>query len=456
MTVADSTARRLLVHLARAQAGGRLPSVTAGVVRDGELVWSGTYGGPPVPGHDPTDVQHRIGSITKTLTGVLVLQLVRDGRVELDAPVSVVLGDVPYGDRTARQLLAHASGIAAEPAGEWWERSDGMSFDELVAAHASAPAVTAPGSRFHYSNLGYALLGELVARVHGRSWADCVASLVLEPLGMARTSYLPTGPAASGWSVDPYTRELVAEPATDTRALAPAGQLWSTVADLAAYAAFLVDGHLDVLDASWLATASTTQSGSAGDALASAHGLGLQLLRGGSGTLVGHGGSMPGFLAACFVDRPRRTGAVVMAPATTGFSPSELARVLLEELEACEPTLPLPWVPTTSVPLELDGVLGTWHWGNTPFVLALEGGSRGPGGSGHGEVVATGPGGAEKWRFAVVDGRVVGTRGYHHGEELHVVRRPDGSVSHLEVATFVLTRTPYDPDAPAPGGHPGR
>ncbi|NHC24371.1 beta-lactamase family protein [Nocardioides sp. IC4_145] len=449
MNVADSTGRRLLVHLAQAQAGGRLPSVTAGVVRDGALVWSGTYGTPPVPDHDATDVQHRIGSITKTLTAVLVLQLVRDGRVDLDAPVSVVLGEVPYGDRSVRSLLAHASGIAAEPAGDWWERTDGVSFASLAAAHASAPAVTSPGSRFHYSNLGYALLGELVARVHDRPWAECVSAFVLEPLGMDRTSYLPTGPAASGWSVHPYTRELVPEPATDTRAMAPAGQLWSTVADLATYAAFLVDGHADVLDASWLTTASVPQSGSAGDALASAHGLGFQLLRGGSGTLLGHGGSMPGFLASCFVDRERRTGAVVVAPATTGFSPSDLARVLLEELEAGEPTLPPPWVPTTAVPPELDGVLGVWHWGNTPFVLALAGG---PGG----EVVATGPGGAEKWRFAVADGRIVGTRGYHHGEELHVVRRPDGSVSHLEVATFVLTRTPYDPDAPAPGGHPGR
>ena len=54
-----------------------------------------------------------------------------------------------------------------------------------------------------------------------------------------------------------------------------------------------------------------------------------------------------------------------------------------------------------------------------------------------------------------MDGRVVGTSGYHAGETLHVVRRPDGSVSHLDVATFIYTRTPYDPDAPVPGGHPG-
>ncbi len=61
-----------------------------------------------------------------------------------------------------------------------------------------------------------------------------------------------------------------------------------------------------------------------------------------------------------------------------------------------------------------------------------------------------------QWRaeFALVDDRLVGTAGYHHGEPLDVVRREDRSVSHLEVSTFVLTRTPYDPAAPIPGGPP--
>ena len=60
------------------------------------------------------------------------------------------------------------------------------------------------------------------------------------------------------------------------------------------------------------------------------------------------------------------------------------------------------------------------------------------------------------WAAAAVvrAGRVVGVTGYHAGEELHVVRRPDGTVGHLEVATFVYTRTPYDPEAPIPGGAP--
>ena len=440
--VADLTGRRLLVHLARAQATGRLPSVVAGVLRDGELVWSSGYGDVPAAG--VLDGQYRIGSITKTMTAVLVLQLVRDGRLAPDDPASVVLGDVEHADRTIRTLLAHNSGIRSEPVGSWWERSEGLTWDELVAAHEGSDAVFPVWQQFHYSNLGFALLGEVAARLHGASWWECVQTRILDPLGMTRTSYLPTGAAAQGYSVHPYSRTLVEEPATDTGAMAPAGQVWATLGDLATYNAFLLGGHDDVLSLDGLLAASHPQAGDRGDALGYAHGLGFQLLAGGSGMLVGHTGSMPGFLAACFVDRERRTGAVVLANATTGLQPNELAATLLDELERNEPHLPAPWRPTASVPTELVDALGVWHWGNTAFVFALEGD----------ELVARNLRGEEKYRFAAREGRVVGTSGYHAGEELLVVRRPDGSVGHLDVATFIYTRTPYDPDAPIPGGHP--
>lgn len=448
MTVSDHTARRLLARLASAQSSGRLPSVVAGLVRDGEAAWFGSYGGPAVPGHDPLDVQYRIGSITKTMTAVLVLQLVRDGRVRLDDPASSVLEELaghPYADASLRSLLAHDAGLQSEPAGSWWERTPGPSFEELMRVNdGSAPAFGAH-ERFHYSNLGYAILGEVAARLLDTTWWEAVESRVLGPLGMTRTSYLPQGAAAQGRSVHPYEGTLVDEPATDNASMAPAGQLWATVTDLATYAAFLGQGHSAVLSAEELARAFAPQSGSPEDGLRSAHGLGFQLFAGGSGSLAGHTGSMPGFLATVLVDRRRRTGGVVLANATTGFSPAECVIGLLEELERCEPTLAEPWRATESVPAELAGVPGVWHWGNTPVVFAMDGA----------ELVGR-RNGVEAYRFVVRDGRIVGRTGYHAGEELHVVRRPDGSVGHLEVATFVYTRRPYDPEAPIPGGAPGR
>ena len=443
--VTDATARRLLARLASAQATGRLPSVVAGVVRDGSPAWFGSYGGPAVSGHDPLDVQYRIGSITKTMTAVLVLQLVREGRLDLDDPASAVLGEVGYADRTIRTLLAHSSGMQSEPVGSWWERSAGQSFEELAAANDGAGAVFPALQQFHYSNLGYALLGEVAARLNGTTWWEAVRARILDPLGLTRTTYLPEGAAAQGRSVDPYAGTLVAEPATDTGAMAPAGQVWASATDLAAYAVFLGAGHDDVLSDEWLQLAAHPQSGDRADALAYAHGLGFQLFRGGSGMLLGHTGSMPGFLAACLVDRGRRTGGVVLANATTGFSPAQLVIDLLDEVERCEPTLAEPWRPTEAVPAELADALGVWHWGNTPFVFSMEG-----------DRLVASKDGEAKYAFAVRDGRAVGISGYHAGEELRVVRRADGSVSHLDIATFVYTRVPYDPDAPVPGGHPGR
>ena len=445
LAVSDHTSRRLLARLAHAQTTGRYPSVVAGLVRDGEPVWFGFRGTPEVPEHDPFDVQYRIGSITKTMTAVLVLQLVRDGRLGLDDPVSTVLGDVGYADRTVRTLLAHSSGMQSEPVGSWWERSAGLSFDELAAANDGSGGVFGAGERFHYSNLGYALLGEVVARLLGTTWWEAVQERVLGPLGMTRTSYLPEGAAARGRSVHPYDGTLVDEPATDTGAMAPAGQVWATAADLATYAVFLGQGHPDVLSVDELDRAYAPQAGAPEDGMRATHGLGFQVFAGGSGTLAGHTGSMPGFLATCLVDRKRRTGGVVLANATTGYSPAAVVTELLTELEACEPTLAGPWVPSNGVPDVLLGVPGVWHWGNTPFVLAMEGS----------ELVARRDG-VEAYRFAVTDdGRVVGRSGYHAGEQMHVVRRPDGTVGHLDVATFIYTRTPYDPTAPIPGGVPG-
>jgi D-alanyl-D-alanine carboxypeptidase len=105
--------------------------------------------------------------------------------------------------------------------------------------------------------------------------------------------------------------------------------------------------------------------------------------------------------------------------------------------------MPEPWRPSAGVPPELAGVPGVWHWGNTPFVFAMEG-TR---------LVAR-RNGLAAYSFEVRDGRVVGVTGYHAGEELKIVRRADGSVGHLDVATFIYTRTPYDPEAPIPGGLP--
>jgi D-alanyl-D-alanine carboxypeptidase len=155
------------------------------------------------------------------------------------------------------------------------------------------------------------------------------------------------------------------------------------------------------------------------------------LVAGGSGILVGHSGSMPGFLAGCYVDRDRGTGAMVLANATTGLRTADLCSELLDVLEESEPTVGPAWRPEAGVPVEYAELLGTWHWGRTPMVFSHDDGTLVV--RVHGEVEHT---------FTVMDGRVIGVSGYHAGEPVVVVRDDNGSVDHLELSTFVLTREP--------------
>lgn len=445
--VAGVTARRFQATLAEEQNRARVPSLVAGVVRESELVWTGsagahTGGAPPGP-----DLQYRVGSITKTLTAVVVMQLRDQGRLGLDDRLDRHVTEVgAYGDRTLRSLLAHSSGMHSEPAGPWWERSRGGDVETLLAAAGTVVAPFGPGATYHYSNLAYGLLGEVVARVTGSSWWEQVQRRILDPLSMTRTGYRPAAPHATGYSVDHFAHTLTEEPAHDAGAMAAAGQVWSTVADLGRYAAFLVDGHDDVLPPSTLTEMATPQSGTADAGLQEGYGLGIRLVPGGSGTLVGHTGSMPGFLAGLLVDRVRRTGAVVLANGTSGMRCEGLPVELLETLERSEPTIRAAWAPVTEVPPAVAEVLGLWYWGNTALGFSYDGT----------EVVVSVLR-AETVTFRLrpaENGTFVGTAGYHHGETLRVVRDEGGAAHHMVCATFVYTRAPYDASAPIPGGPP--
>jgi len=170
------------------------------------------------------------------MTAVLVMQCRDDGLLDLDDRIGRHVPETGYADATVRSLLAHVSGMQSEPVGPWWERAPGVCVETLLAANDGSGAVFAPGEQWHYSNLGFGLLGEAVARLRGAPWFDLVEQRILAPLGMTRTSYLPEEPYARGLSVHHLANTLTPEPLQDTGAMAPAGQLWSTVEDLARFA----------------------------------------------------------------------------------------------------------------------------------------------------------------------------------------------------------------------------
>jgi CubicO group peptidase (beta-lactamase class C family) len=428
--VLPTTARLLLARTARAQREGRAPSLVAGVVRDGGLAWSTGRGEVPEP---HTDVQYRLGSISKTVTAVAVMRLRDEGRLGLDDPLDRHLPGTPLGDRTVGQLLSHLAGASAESPGGWWERTPGGSLEDL--ALGAEDVVLGAARRFHYSNLGFGLLGELVARTRGTSWDEAVTAEVLAPLGMARTTPRPVAPAAEGTAVHPWADVVLPEPEHHAGVMAAAGQLWASLADLARFGAFLLGDTGDVLAPATLEEMTVPAGVDCSAPGWSAYGLGVQVLRVDGRTLVGHGGSMPGFLAGVFVDREEQTGAVSLANTTSGLDAVVFG--LLADLRAAEPRIVEPWLPTPT-PVALD-LLGVWFWGPSPYALRAVGASLhlGP---------LPGRTGRASRFTARDDGTWIGLDGYFAGETLRIAE------DHLDLGTFVFTRTPYDPDAPVPGG----
>ncbi|MER5716608.1 serine hydrolase domain-containing protein [Streptomyces sp. NPDC002132] len=440
------TRRALLHRIAVAQAEGRSPSLVAAVVRDGRAVWHGAR--TSVDGHGPDEnVQYRIGSITKTFTAVLVMRLRDEGALDLEDPLEKHLPGTGAGEATIAQLLAHTGGLAAESPGPWWERTPGSSRPGLADVLGDRPVLHPAGRRFHYSNPGYSLLGALVEELRGASWDEVLRREVLEPLGLDRTGTRPRHPHAGGWAVHPWADVLLPEPAEDFGRMAAAGQLWSTTGDLARFAAFLAHGDDRVLCARTLREMRTPAAPADPADLADggSYGLGLRIENQGGRVLVGHSGSVPGFLASLALSVSDDVAAVVLANCTSGPMVTQVAADLVGIVAEAEPRIPEPWQPSPHVDRSLLELAGPWYWGTSPYALRVTADG----------LLSLAPlsGGGRRSQFRTNgDGTWTGLEGYFAGEILQAVRRPDGSVDHLDLGSFVFTRQPYDESADVPGG----
>ncbi|MEU5307799.1 serine hydrolase domain-containing protein [Streptomyces sp. NPDC021562] len=441
-----ATRRALLHRIAVAQTEGRAPSLAAAVVRGGRTVWHGAR--TSVDGHGPDEnVQYRIGSITKTFTAVLVLRLRDEGLLDLGDPLEKYLPGTGAGEATIIQLLAHTAGLAAESPGPWWERTPGSLRPELSDVLGEQPLLHPVGRRHHYSNPGYTLLGALVEELRGAPWEQVLRREVLEPLGLDRTSAQPQAPHAGGWAVHPWADVMLPEPLEDLGRMAPAGQLWSTTGDLARFAVFLTAGDDRVLSAESVREMRVPAApAEPADVLDGAtYGLGLQIQRRDGRLLVGHSGSLPGFLACLTISVDEDVAAVVLANCTSGPLTSTVGADLVRIVAEAEPRIPEPWRPLTQVDPAVLDLAGQWYWGTHPFALRVTADG----------LISLGPltGAGRRARFRPNgDGTWTGLEGYYAGELLRPVRRPDGVVSHLDLGSFVFTRQPYDETSPVPGG----
>jgi CubicO group peptidase (beta-lactamase class C family) len=334
--------------------------------------------------------------------------------------------------------------VASETPPPWWERVPGDARPELADVLGAEPLKHPAGRLFHYSNPGYALLGALVGRVRGEPWNDVLSHEVLTPLGMTRTTLVPQAPHALGWAVHPWADVLLPEPTHDAGLMAPAGQLWSTAADLARFAALLADGDDRVLPAATVAEMRAPASPPEGTTWSAGYGLGLQL-QPGKRPLAGHSGSMPGFLATLWFSVDDGLAGLALANATSGPAVGAVAADLLGIVADAEPRVPASWQPLPDVDADLLALTGPWYWGAAPLGLRLCPDR-------HLELTTLrGPSRESRFRPAG-DGTWTGLDGYYTGETLRPVRSATGEVTHLDLGSFVLTREPYPSSDVVPGG----
>lgn len=281
------------------------------------------------------DTLFEIGSIGKTFTAIAILQLVEEGRLDLAAPVADALPwfEVPVVGRpiTIHDLLTHTAGITVgidgtpEAASQVW------------ALRNRRPG-SAPGERFHYSNLGYKTLGLVIEAAEGRPYPEVVRARILEPLGMAATEPAITNGIRSRLAVGydylhddriGYLGKPVV-PATWLETATADGSIGSTAGDMAAFARMLLrqgqgpKGRLlsESSFARMVGPHARTPRGNG-------YGYGLFTVEAGGRTFHGHGGGMVGYLSALHLEPAAGLAVIVLQNGTVG-DPMALARTILD------------------------------------------------------------------------------------------------------------------------------
>jgi CubicO group peptidase (beta-lactamase class C family) len=274
--------------------------MSVAVARGTEMLLERTYGFAELEFSVAANEQtmFRIGSVTKQFTAAAVLELAERGKLSVDDPLTRFLPDYPtHGHEiTLRHLLTHTSGVPSYTGlGPIWEisRARELADEELVALWKDRPLEFAPGERWNYSNSGYFLLGMVVAKVSGLSYADFLRTTFFEPLGLTRTRYdsnselLPN--RAQGYAFE--NGKLANDEHIGMSQPGAAGALISTAGDLVRWQQALVSGEV-VEPASY---EEMTLSYMLASGRETSYGLGLQLDRRAGQRCVWHGGGINGF-----------------------------------------------------------------------------------------------------------------------------------------------------------------
>lgn len=333
-----AVADRLAADVADDDIGG----IVAGVMVDGDLVWARAFGWADRDERIPmmTSSVSRTGSISKSVTAVLMMRLVDQGIIGLDDPVRRYLPDVDrFQDRrpgaepiTFRHLASHTAGLEREPA--WPESVVGPidRWEERIIGSIPRTAYDSiPGARYQYSNIGFGTLGLALSRAAGRPFIELVHAEVFDPLGMTGSSFVVVGGELERrLAVGYISREGHVSGAVPAREHAgrgykvPNGGVYSTVADLGRFLGAMsgVPGLRILSEESRIEALAiqTPEDANAG------YGLGFQIRIDEEGRkIVSHGGSVAGYNAHMAVDPDAGIGVVLLR--NYGGGATNLARI---------------------------------------------------------------------------------------------------------------------------------
>jgi CubicO group peptidase (beta-lactamase class C family) len=236
-----------------------VPGMVVAVICEGRIDYLEAFGvrdlaEPIAPVTPETLLQ--MASVTKTFSAAAVMQLVEQGKLDLDAPVAGYLShfrlaDPRYAQITARQLLSHSSGTpnVEDPEFDNPQYDDGA-LERFVRSIGPRALVASPGTEFHYSNIGYSVLGDLVAKVSGEVFEKYVDEHILKPLAMKRSTLLLEQARSRGLAtphiVSPAYEIIPSRLFPYNRTLSPAATLYSSGAEMSRWA--LVNLNRGTLD----------------------------------------------------------------------------------------------------------------------------------------------------------------------------------------------------------------
>jgi CubicO group peptidase (beta-lactamase class C family) len=277
------------------------------LIKDGKIVFAKGFGSANAETKTPvtTETLFQIGSITKTFTTLMILEMAEQNDLNLDAPVGKYLKSLnpQLSKITLSQLLSHTGGVIDEP--DEFGASDESLMKPYIFSWSDEYALLEPNQVFSYSNSGFALAGLTAQEISGKSYVDLMNERVFQPLGMKNTTFRPTVamtyPLAVGHTVKPQEQPRVVRPLPQDTRLYPAGTFYTNLQDLSRFAlAFLSAGKLEgkrVISNSVIEKMSAPRAAlpSADDGTQYGYGLFMKDSRGTK--QIWHDGSMTGYVA---------------------------------------------------------------------------------------------------------------------------------------------------------------